>query len=63
MLFGGSMKNGHYVIDAHCHIYPAAIAAKAAKAIGTFYNHESACTGVAEEIIEINAKVRINIKL
>lgn len=57
------MKNGHYVVDAHCHIYPAAIAAKAAKAIGTFYNHESACTGVAEEIIEINKEAGIDMSL
>ena len=35
------MKNGLFVLDAHCHIYPAAIAAKAAAAIGTFYNHHS----------------------
>ena len=57
------MKNGHYVIDAHCHIYPAAIAAKAAKAIGAFYNHESACTGVAEDIIEINKLSGIDMSL
>ncbi len=57
------MKNGHFVIDAHCHIYPAAIAAKAAKAIGTFYDHTSSCTGTAEEIIEINGEAGIDMSL
>lgn len=57
------MKNGCFILDAHCHIYPAAIAAKAAAAIGTFYNHHSACTGTAEEIIEINSKAGIDMSL
>jgi predicted TIM-barrel fold metal-dependent hydrolase len=57
------MKNGHFVIDAHCHIYPAAIAAKAAAAIGTFYDHHSSCTGTAEEIIEINKEAGIDMSL
>ena len=57
------MKNGHFVLDAHCHIYPPAIAAKAAKAIGAFYNHESSCTGTAEEIIEINKEAGIDMSL
>ena len=57
------MKNGLFVLDAHCHIYPAAIAAKAAAAIGTFYNHHSVCTGTAEEIIEINKEAGIDMSL
>ncbi|MBQ2732699.1 MAG: amidohydrolase [Clostridia bacterium] len=57
------MKNGCFVFDAHCHIYPAAIAAKAAAAIGTFYEHHSSCTGRAEEIIEINKEAGIDMSL
>ena len=32
------MFKGHYVIDAHCHIYPDKIAHKAAETISMFYN-------------------------
>ena len=32
------MRNGHYVIDAHCHIYPEKIANKAAVNISDFYD-------------------------
>lgn len=31
------MRNGHHIIDAHCHIYPDKIADKAAQAISDFY--------------------------
>ena len=31
------MRNGHYIIDAHCHIYPEKIAKKAALHISEFY--------------------------
>ena len=41
------MNNGYFIIDAHCHIYPAKIAARAAAGIGTFYRTESACGGTA----------------
>ncbi len=32
------MKNGYFVIDSHCHIYPEKIAAKAAAATNKFYD-------------------------
>lgn len=32
------MRNGHFVIDAHCHVYPDAIAEKAADHTGVFYH-------------------------
>lgn len=57
------MKNGLFIIDAHCHCYPAAIAAKAAKAIGAFYDHQSSCGGTAEEIIEANKQAGIDMTL
>lgn len=45
------MNNGYFIIDAHCHIYPAKIAARAAAGIGTFYRTNSACGGTAEELL------------
>ena len=45
------MNNGYCIIDAHCHIYPAKIAARAAAGIGTFYRTKSACGGTAEELL------------
>lgn len=34
------MKNGYQIIDAHCHIYPDKIAARATAGTGRFYNYE-----------------------
>lgn len=57
------MINGHFALDAHCHAYPAPIAAKAAKAIGDFYEHPSECGGTAEEIIALQEKSGIDVSL
>ncbi len=57
------MKNGNFVIDAHCHCYPAPIAAKAAKAIGVFYGGVSSCVGTADEIIELQKEAGIDLTL
>ena len=39
------------IIDAHCHIYPAKIAAKAVAAIGNFYDIKMSEDGTAESLI------------
>lgn len=57
------MINGKFVLDAHCHIYPDAIAAKAAKAIGTFYGQPSACGGTAEELVRVHNEAGIDFAL
>lgn len=52
------MKNGYYVIDAHCHIYPDKIANKAAGAISTFYDRpevESHGDGTVKMLLENGA--------
>lgn len=45
------MYNTFYVIDAHCHIYPDGIAAKAANATGKFYGGIPACSGTTSELL------------
>jgi len=57
------MINGKFVLDAHCHIYPEVIAAKAARAIGTFYGHPSACGGTAEELVRVHKEAGIDFAL
>ena len=57
------MINGKFVLDAHCHIYPDAIAAKAAKAIGTFSGQPSACGGTAEELVRVHNEAGIDFAL
>ncbi len=48
------------IIDAHCHIYPEKIAAKAAASVGRFYGEEPACTGTVEELMALNREAGIN---
>ena len=36
------MKNGYFVIDTHCHIYPEKIAAKAVAGTDKFYDTTAA---------------------
>ncbi len=45
------MRNGYTILDAHCHIYPARIAAKAVESTDDFYLTHSACRGVVEDMI------------
>lgn len=45
------MINGIYVIDAHCHIYPEKIAAKAVGGTDNFYGEHSVGKGTVEELI------------
>ncbi len=44
------MINGYYVIDAHCHIYPEKIAAKAAGATDKFYGVEGYGKGTVSDL-------------
>ncbi len=45
------MINGIYAIDAHCHIYPEKIAAKAVAGTDNFYNENSVGSGTVEDLI------------
>lgn len=53
-------QNRFEIIDAHCHIYPAKIAAKAAVSVGNFYKEEPACGGTVEELIEKGSAVGVD---
>jgi len=46
------MVNGIYTIDAHCHIYPEKIAAKAVAGTDNFYGGKSVCKGTVSDLLE-----------
>ena len=46
-MFGNQIE----VIDAHCHIYPEKIAARAALSVGDFYGESAACPGTVEGLL------------
>ena len=48
------------VIDAHCHIYPEKIAARAVAGTDRFYNTTAACSGTTAGLLEQRAKGRID---
>lgn len=49
------------IIDAHAHIYPKKISAKATKAIGDFYDiHMSITEGSAENLLELGKKAGVS---
>lgn len=48
------------IIDFHTHIYPCKIAAKAAKAIGDFYNAPMVYNGLVEELLKSGAKIGVD---
>ena len=51
------MVNGTFVIDAHCHIYPEKIAARAVAGTDAFYGIKSHCTrGTVEELLEMGVQ-------
>ena len=54
------MINGMYVIDAHCHIYPEKIAAKAVAGTDTFYDTVARCDGTVNSLMKINEQVGID---
>lgn len=47
------MINGFYAIDAHCHIYPEKIAAKAVASTDNFYSENSVGTGTVDNLIKM----------
>lgn len=57
------MRDNHYVIDVHCHVYPEKIAKKASAATDVFYSTVAKCTGTVNELIEENIKAGIDFSL
>lgn len=53
-------KRNYEIIDAHCHVYPEKIAAKAAISVGNFYGEEPACTGTVEELLMLGREAGID---
>ena len=47
------------IIDAHCHIYPQKIAAKAVTAIGTFYGIHMSEDGTADSLVQEGSKIGV----
>lgn len=54
------MYKGFRVIDAHCHIYPEKIAAKAVEGIGGFYDIKMGEKGVASDMLAKGEKAGID---
>lgn len=54
------IDNKYYAIDAHCHIYPEKIAARAVAGTDNFYNEHSYGTGTAKNLIEVGDKAGID---
>lgn len=51
------MVNGSFVIDAHCHIYPEKIAARAVAGTDAFYGTTARCSqGTVNELLEVGVK-------
>ncbi len=53
-------RRDYYIIDAHCHIYPEKIAAKAVKGTDVFYDTEAFGTGIAENLISEGEKAGVS---
>ena len=54
------MKNGYFVIDSHCHIYPEKIAAKAVAGTDKFYDTVAACLGTPADLLAVNEQAGID---
>ena len=54
------MINGIKVIDAHCHIYPEKIAAKAVAGTDNFYGESSVGSGTVEDLMSREQKVGVD---
>ena len=54
------LDNKYYVIDAHCHIYPEKIAARAVAGTDGFYGEHSFGTGTVSGLLEVGDKVGID---
>lgn len=54
------MKNGYFVIDTHCHIYPEKIVTKAVARTDKFYDTIAKCVGTPADLMEMNTKAGID---
>ena len=54
------MRNGYFVIDSHCHIYPEKIAAKATAGTDTFYGVSSSCAGTPDDLLKCGTAAGID---
>lgn len=54
------MVDKYYIIDAHCHIYPDKIAARAVAGTSTFYSQPSLCAGTVSDLIETGTAAGID---
>ncbi|HCU56444.1 MAG TPA: hypothetical protein DIC18_03830 [Clostridiales bacterium] len=54
-----STQKQYRILDAHCHIYPAKIAAKAVTAIGNFYDIRMSEDGTADSLIKEGSAVGV----
>ena len=54
------VQNRFFVTDAHCHIYPEKIAAKAVAGTDRFYGGLSVCTGTVEDLLARGAEAGID---
>ena len=54
------MINGIYAIDAHCHIYPEKIAARAVMGTDTFYGLHSVYNGTVQDLLEKGSEAGID---
>ena len=50
------MRNGHYVIDTHCHVYPEKIARRAADNISDFYDGRPHVAGDTATLLSVMEK-------
>ena len=54
------MVNGIFTIDAHCHIYPEKIAAKAVAGTDNFYGENSVGSGTVNDLVERGRKAGVD---
>ncbi len=57
------MRNGHFVIDVHTHVYPAKIAEKAVGATGGFYGAGHEQSGLPEDLLSCMDAAGIDLSL
>ncbi len=54
------MRNGFIIYDAHCHVYPEKIAARAVTGTGDFYGAHAACPGTVADLTARGEKLGID---
>jgi len=57
------MRNGFYIIDTHCHIYPEKLAHKAALNISNFYGGLDRCGGSVPELLALMEQQGIDLSV